>query len=321
MSRTLALAIAASALLMTAAPARAGDGKNLLPFVPETSQMVFVFDMADARDSTLLQKGFTKLIEASPEAKAKLAELGLDPMKDIDTVLFAGGGADGMDMDKVKDVMIVIEGKLPKDKLSTIPDARSSTYAGITIYTNKDTDAAFIGDRLFFTKKGKMKSAIDIAQNKGKGKGKNAAVSKKAKALRDAIATTDTSADVWAAILVPAKAQKDMKKEQGMMAKTVAVELNFTADLAMNFEVGTDSADSAAKAVAMVQGQLPQITQGMQQFGLTKAAKSVLVKQDAAAFSISARLTEAEIMSLFAVAKQFGMGGGGGGASPPGTAP
>ncbi|HUQ08444.1 MAG TPA: hypothetical protein VM261_38400 [Kofleriaceae bacterium] len=317
MSRSLAFAVAAAALFMTAAPAHAGDGKDLLTFVPENSQMVLVFDVADSRDSALLQKGFQKLIDTNADAKAKLAELGLDPMKDLDTVLFAGGGADGFDVDKVKDVMIIIEGRLPKDKLATIPSAKASTYAGVTIYTNADTDAAFIGDRLFFTKKGKMKGAIDIAQNKGKGKGKNAAVSKKAKALRDAIGTTDTSADFWAAIIVPAKNQKEMKKDQGMIAKTVAVEFNFTADLAMNLEVGTDTADSAAKAVAMVQSQLPQLTSGLSQFGLSKAAKSVMVKQDAATFSISATLTQAELMSLVALAQQFG----GGGASPPGTAP
>lgn len=312
MFKSIALAAVGTALVATAAPAYAGDGTDLLKFAPENSQMVLVFDAADARDSPLLQKGFQKLLDASADAKAKLAELGLDPMKDIDTVMFAGGGATDMDMDKIKNITIVVEGRLPKDKLQAMPNATSSVYSGVTIYTHDDTDAAFIGDRLFFTKKGGMKGEIDLALNKGKGKGKNVAASKKAKALRDAIAATDTTSDLWITVLVPAKAQKEAKKEQGMVPKVVAVGLDFTADLAIGVKIVTDSDASAAKAIGLVQGQLPQLISAMQQFGLSKAAKSVAVSQDAAAMKMSLTMTEAELMSLVKLAQQFGAMGGGG---------
>ncbi len=309
MFKSIALAALATLLVATAAPAHAGDGKDLLKFAPEASQMVLVFDFADARDSALLQKGFQTLLDTSADAKAKLAELGLDPMKDIDTVMFAGGGASELDMDKVKNVLIVIEGRLPKDKLATIPDVKKSTYSGVTIYAHDDTEAAFIGDRLFFAKKGAMKSTIDIALNKGKGKGKNVALSKKAKALRDAITATDTSADLWATVLVPAKNQKEMKS-QGMVAKTVSAGFNFSADLAIALKLGTDSADSAAKAVAMIQGQLPQAVAGLSQVGLSKAAKSLSATQSGAFVDIAVKMTEAELMSLVTLAKSMGGMGG-----------
>lgn len=314
MLKSIALAAIALGLVATATPAHAGDGVDLLKYAPETSQMVLVFDVADSRDSPLLQKGFQKLLDMSTDAKAKLAELGLDPMKDIDTIMFAGGGATEMDMDKVKSITIVIEGRLPKDKLATIPDATKSVYQGITIYTNHDTDAAFIGDRLFFSKKGAMKATIDIAMNKGKGKGKSVAASKKAKPLRDAIATTNTGADLWAVVMVPAKDQKNMKTEQGMVAKTVSAGMNFTADLAFELKLGTDSVDSAAKAVAMIQGQLPQVVSAFGQIGLNKAAKSIAVSQDGAFVNASIKMTEAELMSIVTMMQQFG--GMGGGKSP-----
>ena len=317
MFKSIVLAALGTCLVATAAPAHAGDGTDLLKFAPENSQMVLVFDMADSRDSVLLQKGFQKLLDTSADAKAKLAEIGVDPMKDIDTVMFAGGGASEMEMDKVKNVTIVVEGRLPKDKLASIPNVKTAVYNGVTIYTNADTDAAFIGDRLFFAKKGAMKLTIDIALNKGKGKGKNVAMSKKAKALRDAVAATDTTADFWATVLIPAKDQKDMKAKQGMVAKTVSAGFNFTADLGIAFKLGTDSATSAAKALAMIQGQLPQITSGLSQFGLSKAAKSLTVTQDAAAVNIAVTMTEAELMSLVKLAQQFGAMGGGGGAQNP----
>ena len=308
----LALTVLGTALVATAVPAHAGDGTDLLKFAPEASQMVLVFDVADARDSALLKKGMTKLLDASAEAKQKLAELGLDPMKDLDTILFAGSGSKDLSDGGPKEMVIIIEGRLPKDKLAALPGATKTTYSGVDIYSHNDTDAAFIGDRLFFAKKGKMKAAIDVALNKGKGKGKNLAVSKKAKGLRDAIAATDTTADLWATVLVPSKNQTDMKKDQGMVAKTVSVGVNFTADLGLGLKVLTDADASAAKAVAMVQSQLPQVTQGAGAIGLTKAAKSLTIVQDGAAVKIGLTLSEAELMSLMNLAQQFDNIAGGG---------
>lgn len=305
----LAVTVLGAALCATSAPAHAGDGTGLLKFAPESTQIVFVFDVADSRDSTLLQKGMSKLLDASPETKAKLTELGIDPMKDVDTIMFAGGGAKDLQDDGPKDMVIVIEGPALKDKLPKMPDATKATYQGIDIYTRKDTDAAIIDGRIFFVKAGKMKGEIDLALNKGKGKGKNAAVSKKAKALRDAVAATDTKADAWATILVPAKNQAEMKA-QGMVAKTVSLGVNFTADLAMAMRLGTDAEASAAKLVGMVQAQLPQISQAAGSIGLSKAAKSFTVGQDKALVNISLTLTEAELMSLVNLAKQFGGMGG-----------
>jgi hypothetical protein len=203
MSKSLAFAAAAAALFLTAAPAHAGDGTGLLNLAPENSQIVLVFDVADARDSALLVKGFDKLLAAKPDAKAKMAEIGIDPMKDIDTVLFAGGGVDGVDYDDMKNIIIIVEGRLPKDKLASMPDVKKSAHAGVTIFTKDDTEVAFIGDRLFFTKTGQMKSAIDVALNKGKGKGKSLAASKKGKAMRDAIAATDCHEHELAEHLLP----------------------------------------------------------------------------------------------------------------------
>lgn len=302
---TLALCVLGSALVATTAPAHAGDGTDLLKFVPETAQVVMVFDMADARDSTLLQKGYTKLLDAAPDAKQKLSELGLDPLKDVDTLLFAGGGAKSLGDDDMKDMLIIVEGRLPKDKLSTMPGATKSAYGGVTIYTNKDTDAAFVGDRLFFAKKGKMKLALDIAANKGKGKGKNVAASKKAKAMRDAIAAADTSADTWAAIVLPAKNQADAKKA-GLSAKTVALGVNYSADLAIGLRVATESEADATKMVGMIQSQLPQVVSALDSIGLKKASKSVTIGQDAANVKMAVTVTEAELTTIMGLAKSFG---------------
>ncbi|KAB2895172.1 MAG: hypothetical protein F9K40_16245 [Kofleriaceae bacterium] len=308
--RPLALSAFGLALCAAASPALAGDGTNLYPMMAQDTQIVVVFDVADARDSALLQKGFDKLMAMQPDAKAKMTELGIDPMKDVDTVALAGGGVkDFEDMDKSKSMTIIIEGRLPKDKLAELPDARTSTYKGVKIYSKDDTDAAFVGDRLFFTKKGGMKAQVDLAQ--GKARGKSLAVSGKAKAMRAALATTDTSADLWMAITIPEANKKDMK-DAGFVANSVSAGANFTANLALAVRVDTKDEAGAKKAVEMIQAQLGQVTAGLGQIGLSKAAKSITVVQDKAALKMGITVTEAEINTLVGMAGMFA----GGGATP-----
>ncbi len=284
------------ATLCAAGPAMAGDGTNLMKMIPAESQIVMVFDVADSRDSALLQKGWDSLIAAKPDAKAKLAEIGLDPMKDIDTVLFAGSSKTG-EFDDMASMVIIVEGRIPAGKLATVPGVTSAKYQGVTIWTKDDSDVAMIGDKLFFAKKGAMKGAVDIALGKGKGKGANAAVSKKGAALRKAVAATDTKADLWMTVIIPEKSKIDMKK-QGMSADVVSVGVNFTADIGTALRIVTDSSATAGKMVGMIQGQLGQLPQLAGQFGLAKAAKSLTVAQDNANVNISLTLTEAELQSL-----------------------
>ena len=100
-----------------------------------------------------------------------------------------------------------------------------SKHRNIEILSKDDTEAAFIGQRLFFTKKGGMANAIDVAL--GKGKIKNAAKSPKAMKLRDAIATTNTKSDVWMVVMIPDK-DKTTMTQSGLAvdSMTVAVKLS-----------------------------------------------------------------------------------------------
>ncbi|HVK77630.1 MAG TPA: hypothetical protein VM734_30205 [Kofleriaceae bacterium] len=314
MSKTrLALFAFGAALCAASAPAVAGDGTHLTSLIPADTQMIMVFDVADARDSSLLQKGYQALLAAAPDAQQKLTELGLDPIKDIDTILFAGGGVTEMsDMGDAKSKVLIIEGRLPKDKLKTLPGAKKSTYAGVDIYSNDDTDAAFVGDRLFFTGKGKLKGVLDVAL--GKKKNASVATSPKAKKLRDAIATTDTSADAWLTVLIPDKDKKEMAQND-LVADSIAAGANFTKDLGLLLRINSTSEDAAAKAVGMIQGSLGQATSTLGTIGLGKAAKSIQVSQDKASIKMAITLTEAELDSLLSLA------GVGGGAPAPASSP
>jgi len=316
MMNRLALCAFGVALCASAGSAVAGDGTNLTSKIPGDTQLVLVFNVADARGSTLLQKGYQKLLAAKPDAQAKMKELGIDPMKDIDTVLFAGGGITQMeDFSKSGNMVVIIRGRLPKDKLAQMPGATTSKYQGVDIWTKEDTDAALIGDDLYFTKKGKMKAEIDVALGKGKGKNNNVDKSAKAKALRGVLSAADKTAHVWMAVLIPAKDKKNMGKD-GITVDSVSGGVSFTADLAMSVRLNSNTEDAAKKAVAQINAALPQVTQGMGQIGLNKAAKSISVSQDAKSVKMSLTITEAELTSLMGM-----MGGALSGSATGGSTP
>ncbi len=295
----LALCLAAATLCVSGT-AMAGDGTNLIKMISADSKIVMVFDVADARDSTLLQKGYSTLLASKPEAKAKLDELGMDPMRDIDTVLMAGSPK-GDDFDDMSSMVVIVEGRIPKEKFATVPGMKATKYGGTTIWSKDDGEVAMLGDRLLFTEAGKMKAAIDIAQGKGKGKGANASVSKKAAGLRAALAATDTTADMWMTVLLPDSAKAQMK-EQGLSADSVAAGVNFTADLGIGIRLMTDSDASAGKVVTMAQAGMAAVSQQAGQMGFGKAAKSLTVTQDKAMVKVGLTVTEAELQTLMGLA-------------------
>ena len=308
-------AVCAFALVAAQGLAVAGNGADLIKQVPETSQMVLVIDMAEARDSPLLLKYYQKLLDAQPDAQAKLASIGLDPIKDIDTVFLAGGGTTELAMMKdSKDIVLIIEGRLPKDRFQTIPGMVKSKHQGIEIWAKDDTEAAFVGGRLFFAKKGKMPGAIDVALGKGGGRGKNAGSSAKAKKLRAAIAQTNTKSDAWMVVLIPDK-DKTTMKQSGMEVDSLTMALKFTADIAASLRLNAKDDATAAKAVGMIQPLLPQLTGGLKQMGLGKVATSITVAQDKAAIMMTGVLTDGELNTLIALA------GGGSAAPAPAPAP
>jgi len=306
-------AVCAFALVATQGLAVAGNGANLIKQVPETSQMVLVIDMAEARDSPLLLKYYQKLLDGQPDAQAKLAAIGLDPIKDIDTVLLAGGGTTELALMKdSNDMVLIIEGRLPKEKFQTIPGMVKTKHQGIEIWAKDDTEAAFVGGRLFFAKKGKMAGAIDVALGKGSGRGKNAGASAKAKKLRAAIAQTDTKSDAWLVVVIPEK-DKTTMKQGGLEVDSLSMALKFTADVAASVRLNAKDDATAAKAVGMIQPLLPQLTGALKGMGLGKVATSITVAQDKSAIQMAGVLTDAELNTLVALA--------GGGAPAPAPKP
>ena len=294
------LGFCALALVASSGIAVAGNGADLLKSIPETTQIVMVFDVAEARDSSLVESNFKKLLDSTPDAAAKLAQFGIDPMKDIDTLMFAGGGVTELaQMKEVSQMVFIVEGRLPKKMVDAAAVSRTK-YRGIEVLSREDTDAAFVGKRLYFTKKGMMSAAIDVAL--GKGKIKSAAQSPKATKLRAAIASTNTKSDVWMVIVVPDKDRATMS-QSGLAVDSMSVAVKLAADLAAVVRLHAASETSAATAVTLFKSFLPTLKSSMGSIGLQQAASTVTLSQDKAAVQATGTLSAGELSSLIAMAQ------------------
>lgn len=294
------LRFCALALVASSGIAVAGNGADLLKSVPETTQIVMVFDVAEARDSSLVESNFKKLLDSTPDAAAKLAQFGIDPMKDIDTLMFAGGGVTELsEMKHVSQMVFIVEGRLPKTMVDAAAISRAK-YRGIEVLSREDTDAAFVGQRLYFTKKGMMNAAIDVAL--GKGKIKNAAQSPRAKLLRTAIASTNTKSDVWMVILIPDKDKATMT-QSGLSIDSMSVAIKLAADLNAIVRLNAPSDAEAAKGVSLFNTFMPTLKSSMGGIGLQQSAKTLTLTQDKAAIQVSGTLSARELSSLIAMAQ------------------
>lgn len=115
----LAAAVAATGLL--AAPARAADVSPLLP--AETQQVVFI-NVRQILDSELVKKfalAHLKQALEGNDAQKTMKELGLDPLKDIDSI---SGGLWGDDPQSMKG-LFVVSGKFDPAKLFAAAEKES----------------------------------------------------------------------------------------------------------------------------------------------------------------------------------------------------
>lgn len=294
------LGFCALALVASSGIAVAGNGADLLKSVPETTQIVMVFDVAEARDSSLVASNFKKLLDSTPDAAAKLAQFGIDPMKDIDTLMFAGGGVTELSqMKDVREMVFIVEGRLPRKMVDAAAVSRTK-YRGIEVLSREDTDAAFVGQRLYFTKKGMMNAALDVAL--GKGKIKSAAQSPKAKLLRAAIASTNTKSDVWMVIMIPDK-DKTTMTQSGLAVDSMSVAVKLASDLAAVVRLNAASDAEAAKGVSLFQTIMPTLKSSMGGIGLQQSAKTITLTQDKAAIQVTGTLSAGELSSLIAMAQ------------------
>jgi len=137
-NRSRALAIALGLILLVPGIAAAAD---LVSYVPEKAVVVGMVRVQDLRTSPLTGKLFdhTDQISTDGEAREFLAEAGLEPSRDIDTVLMAV--TPRTDDPKEGEVLLVVEGRFDASRLAaslTKRGALPQAASGRTYYLLPD---------------------------------------------------------------------------------------------------------------------------------------------------------------------------------------
>ncbi|HTJ41726.1 MAG TPA: hypothetical protein VL463_06500 [Kofleriaceae bacterium] len=283
-----------AALVAAPALAHAGNGVDLVRFMPEDSSVYMVVDVAGSRDSDLFKKGMAKIVAMAPSSFALVQSAGLDPVTAIDTLAVGGRAlASGHDTD---DFVIVAEGKNVTKVLelfSKDPSSKAKSYHGVMFWQNTDAAMALVQKRLFLAKPGYIDRTIDLAL----GKSKSAAKSPKGAPLRALIATTDTRQDLWAAVVMPADAAATAKAS-GLDVQGISIGATLSTELALEIKMLNATDASAITMLKQINQALPQLTPALSNMGLSAAAKSLQIDRDGAAVRLAITLTESELQTL-----------------------
>jgi hypothetical protein len=274
--------------------AHAGNGVDLVRYMPEDSTVMMVIDVSGARSSKLFELGMQKLVALAPSGFATVEAAGVDPATALDTIAI-GGRIDG----GKEDFSVVADGKqaqLIAALIAKAPEAKATTYHGVTYYGNADGSIALVGKKLVFAKPEHIERAIDLAL----GKLKNASKSPKAAALRAVIAATDTRHDVWAAVVIPPDLDATAKA-QGLDLEGISLGASLSSSLSVELKVvnGTDA--SATTMLGQINLVLPQLGPALGNLGLGAAAKTLTVDKDGAIVRMAITLSEAELSTIAAL--------------------
>jgi hypothetical protein len=292
------LAVCAALVGATSSVAIAGNGTNLTKYVADTTSVMFVLDVAGSKNTKLVKDSFAKLLDAQPDAKAKLAEIGLDPLRDIDTVAVTFGGFSEIEsLGDSKSMVMIFEGRMPRNATSKFKDSTKTTQDGIDIYSKDDNDVAFIDGRLFVAQKGQIGNVISLAKGKSKS---SLAAGAGGKEMRDTIKAAATKSHMWGAVLLPKK-DRDKTAAAQMPVNAASFGFKFSSDLEGGLRLETPSPASAEATTKMLTGALPQVRLMMGSIGLDVASGTIALVQDKSAIKATIKVSETELKSLFAM--------------------
>jgi hypothetical protein len=195
-------------------------------------------------------------------------------------------------------MVIIVEGRMPKNMFLKMKSSTKTTQDGIDIFAKEETEGALIDGRLFFTKKGHMGDVITLVKGKSKASLASAAGGK---ALRETIKHAPTKSHLWGAIVLPQK-DKDKTVAAQMPVDAASFGFTFSSDLEGTVRLETPSPASAEASLKMITGVMPQLKMGMSSIGLDVAAGTLALAQDKAAINAVVKVTQTELKTLFAMA-------------------
>ncbi len=302
MRHAAALALAVATLVAAPAAARAGDGTNLLGMVPATAETVGVIDLADGRGSAVFTAAVEAALARSGDLRAAFAELGVDPLADLDTLLFALHDDGGAQLD-----VVIVEGKIPAGAAAADGGAVAKKHKGARYVVDGELARAVVGKRLFLAPADRMPAVLDLAAAGKKAKKKprgSVAGATSAAALRAAIADVDTRHDVWIASLATEELAAG-SRGQGFELAALTLGISAGADLAVQVRLRFVDAAAASKLDTLIAAALPQVRQAVAGYGLAGAVDSISVARDGDRLELGVSVPQAELTTLVGLLQMF----------------
>jgi len=260
---------AALVAVCLALPARAAEAHR---FLPDSAEQVIVINVKQILQSPLVKKyalpDVEKQLKDSKEVKQLQALTGLDPLKDIHSIVIANTGAN------FEKALWVVRGKFDVEKIHTVVQAAAVDKDNVKI--------SKLGDRnLYETKQGVSlfgtffdgttligSRSKDVLAAAVEGKG-----GKVNKDLAAALGAADDKQSIYGVALISEDVRKAIKVDQGpaealKKIKTVSGGLKVTKDLAASLQASTGDTDAAKQLAELAQlgkGLLGVAAQGNEQ--------------------------------------------------------
>lgn len=204
-SRSVSFAMAMFVCVAIALPVWAGNGQNLLQYVPQETGVVMSVDLEQLRATPLFEL-IWGIATADPEISGQLAELetaaGFNPTTDLSTFLFA------MNADDDERFLVLVEGTFDSSAMAAFiisaagEEVATTDYQGFTVYheppaadaaapPTDDVRMTFITDTIVaLGTQTELNAAIDTVAAAGANVTANAS-------LNDVITAADSSGTFW----------------------------------------------------------------------------------------------------------------------------
>jgi hypothetical protein len=259
--------LAAAALLALTLPVRSAEADKLLP---GDSEGVLVVNVRQLLDSAVIKKYALEMMKGALENEERvakpLAAAGIDPFKDVDSIMLTASGDP-----KDNKMLVVVRGRFNKDRIQKTADdlAKNSdgkltvhTDGGVRIYEAMGNDAdgkpaflAFVDDKTLVASPSKEYTAEVV-----KGEVRN--LGKPSQSMKSALEKVEGKDSLWLALVIT----EQMKKQMGRNPQTAQIAnklesvtgtINLTDFMLATIMIHTADAEAAGQVQMLVNNFKP----------------------------------------------------------------
>lgn len=278
--RTFSMLSLLLTLLLWAPAAFAGDGANLLSYLPSSSKMVIGVNLEALRAAPVVQQATSMLTQSSSYRSAmgdvQAALPGFDAARDIRTIVIGSDSADGSPNEPV---LVLVEANVDPEALSAALASEGSAVqptASGWVTVVQGTTIAFLGN-------GQWAIGADAHVR--------AAAAGSASGLGRTLASNSRSAlrggSLWLAMDAPSSNRNQMRAIRGALQITNQVQATATVT-ATSAEMATELVGDFATTKARLSGS-PEVAQ----FGLASVVESMQATADGEDLTIQVTIDEA----------------------------